>query len=238
MLFFQLIEGCLEMKKEEIKVLIADDHDLIRQGLKRIISFEEDIIIVGEAENGEKVLNMLKSCEPDVILLDMKMPLMDGLEVLLKVKESSDSIKIIILTMENDTATILEAINKGADGYVLKDSAGTEIVKAIKTVYGGDKYIDKSLVSVLFSGFKSKDSKENYILDTLSKREIEVLLYISKGLSNKDIGERLFLSEKTVKNYATNLFRKIVAHDRVHATIFAIENHIQKYYEFKFPDLV
>ncbi len=222
------------MKKEEIKVLIADDHDLIRHGLKRIISFEEDIIIVGEAENGEKVLNMLKGCEPDVILLDMKMPLMDGLEVLQRAKVELKTVKIIMLTVENDITFILDAINKGADGYVLKDSAGTEIVDAIKTVYGGDKYIDKSLVSLLFSGFKNKDKKEPYILDSLTKREIEVLLYISKGLSNKDIGERLFLSEKTVKNYATNLFRKIKAHDRVQATIFAINEHIQQYYETKF----
>jgi len=222
------------MKKEEIKVLIADDHDLIRQGLKRIISFEEDIIIVGEAENGEKVLNMLNSYEPDVILLDMKMPLMDGLEVLKMTKEISNTIKIIMLTVENDRTFIIDAINKGADGYVLKESAGTEIVKAIKTVYEGEKYIDKSLVSVLFSGFKSKEKKEQYVLDSLTKREIEVLLFISKGLSNKHIGERLFLSEKTVKNYATNLFKKIKAHDRVHATIFALDENIQNYYESKF----
>lgn len=222
------------MKKEEIKVLIADDHDLIRQGLKRIISFEEDMIIVGEAENGEKVLDMLKSCEPDVILLDMKMPLMDGLEVLQRAKEGSNAIKVIMLTVENDKAFILDAISKGADGYVLKESAGTEIVEAIKTVYSGDKYIDKSLVSLLFSGFKIKDKKELCILDSLSKREIEVLLYISKGFSNKDIGECLFLSEKTVKNYATNLFRKIGAHDRVRATIFALDQNIQLYYESKF----
>lgn len=222
------------MKKNEIKVLIADDHDLIRQGLKRIISFEEGIFIVGEAENGQKVITMLKTYDLDVILLDMKMPLMDGLEVLQKAKEGLSNIKIIMLTVENDRNLILDAISKGADGYVLKDSAGTEIVEAIKTVYAGDKYIDKSLVSILFSGFKNKEKKEQCILDSLSKREIEVLLYISKGLSNKDIGERLFLSEKTVKNYATNLFRKIKAHDRVQATIFALDEHIQKYYESKF----
>ena len=222
------------MKKNEIKVLIADDHDLIRQGLKRIISFEEEIFIVGEAENGQKVLTMLKTYDLDVILLDMKMPLMDGLEVLQKAKEGLNTVKIIMLTVENDRNLILDAISKGADGYVLKDSAGTEIVEAIKTVYAGDKYIDKSLVSILFSGFKSKEKKEQCILDSLSKREIEVLLYISKGLSNKDIGERLFLSEKTVKNYATNLFRKIKAHDRVQATIFALHEHIQQYYESKF----
>ena len=222
------------MKKQEIKVLIADDHDLIRQGLKRIISFEEHITILGEAENGEKALNMLNVYEPDVLLLDMKMPLMDGLEVLQKAKEASDTIKIIMLTVENDRDLILDAINKGADGYLLKDSAGTEIVHAIETVYAGEKYIDKSLVSLLFSGFKNKEKKEAYILDSLTKREIEVLLYISKGLSNKDIGERLFLSEKTVKNYATTLFRKIKAHDRVQATIFALSEHIEQYYESKF----
>ena len=222
------------MKKQEIKVLMADDHDLIRQGLKRIISFEEHITILGEAENGEKVLNMLNVHEPDVLLLDMKMPLMDGLEVLQKTKERSSDIKIIMLTVENDRDLIIDAINKGADGYVLKDSAGTEIVHAIETVYAGEKYIDKSLVSLLFSGFKNKDKKEEYILDSLTKREIEVLLYISKGLSNKEIGECLFLSEKTVKNYATTLFRKIKAHDRVQATIFALSEHIEQYYESKF----
>lgn len=222
------------MKKKEIKVLIVDDHDLIRQGLKRIISFEEDIIIVGEAESGEKALNMLKSYEPDVMLLDMNMPLMDGLEVLQRAREKLNTIKTIMLTVENESAFILDAINKGADGYVLKDSAGTQIVEAIKTVYGGDKYIDKSLVSVLFSGFKINEKKEYSILDSLTRREIEVLLYISKGLSNKDIGERLFLSEKTVKNYATNLFKKIKAHDRVKATIFALDHNIQQYYDSKF----
>jgi len=164
----------------------------------------------------------------------MKMPLMDGLEVLKRTKEISNTIKIIMLTVENDRTFIIDAINKGADGYVLKESAGTEIVKAIKTVYEGEKYIDKSLVSVLFSGFKSKEKKEQYVLDSLTKREIEVLLFISKGLSNKHIGERLFLSEKTVKNYATNLFKKIKAHDRVHATIFALDENIQNYYESKF----
>jgi len=187
------------MKKEEIKVLIADDHDLIRQGLKRILSFEEDIAMVAEAENGEKVLNMLKLYKPDVLLLDMKMPFMNGLEVLQRVKDELRAIKIIMLTVENDRTLILDAINKGADGYVLKDSAGTEIVEAIKTVYGGDKYIDKSLVSVLFSGFKGNDKKEQCILDSLTKREIEVLLYISKGLSNKDIGEHLFFIRKNCK---------------------------------------
>jgi DNA-binding NarL/FixJ family response regulator len=224
------------MKSEGIKVLIADDHDLIRQGLKRIIEFEEDLIIVGEAENGDKVLKMLKLYEPQVLLLDRNMPLKDGIEVLRIVKEQGSAVKVIMLTVENDSKTIREAINIGADGYVLKDSAGTDIVDAIRTVYDGEKYIDKSLVSLLFADIKDKGKKTNNLLDSLSQREVEVLLKISKGYSNKEIGEQLFLSEKTVKNYATNLFRKINVSDRVHATIFAMENTASEYYKSKYGE--
>lgn len=222
------------MKKEGIKIIIADDHDLIRQGLKRIISFEEDLTIIGEAENGNEVLNLLKNNEPDVILLDLNMPVMNGIEVLQSIKKQGSNIKIIMLTVENDRKTIHEAIDIGADGYVLKDSAGEEIVNAIKTVYEGEKYIDKSLVSMLFGELKNKSKKSDSGLDCLSKRELEVLLKISKGFSNKEIGGQLYLSEKTVKNYATNLFRKINAPDRVHATIFAMQNNIEDYYNSKF----
>lgn len=224
------------MKNEEIKVLIADDYDLIRQGLKRIISFEEDINVVGEAENGDIALSMINRFKPDVLLLDMQMPKKDGLEVLKIVKEQDENMKVIMLTVENDNSIIKDAINYGADGYMLKDSAGTEIVDAIKTVYEGEKYIDKSLVSFLFSGVKKKEKKVKTVLDSLSKREVEVLLYISKGLGNKEIGEKLFLSEKTVKNYATNLFRKINVQDRVQATILAIQNNIEDYVEAKYGD--
>lgn len=218
----------------KIKVLIADDHDLIRKGLRSIISFEEDLVIVGEAENGEKVLELLKNNEPDVILLDLNMPLLSGIKVIEIVKEQKNTVKIIVITVENNRKIIHEAINNGADGYVLKDSAGTEIVDAIRTVYKGDKYIDKSLVSILFSDIKSQNEKTSNILDALSKREIEVLLYISKGFSNKEIGQVLFLSEKTVKNYTTNLFRKLTAHDRVHATIMALDSSIEEYYKNKY----
>jgi len=224
------------MKKKVIRVLIADDHDLIRQGLRRIISFEEDMDIVGEAINGVKVLDMLGFTAPDVVLLDLNMPLMNGIETLKKIKEKEhgDTIKVIMLTVENDKKTIYEAINIGADGYILKDSVGAEIVEAIRTVYQGEKYIDKSLVSIFFQDIKGKNKKEANILDNLSKREIEVLMNISRGLSNKEIGGQLYISEKTVKNYATNIYRKINASDRVQAAITAIENDIEDYYKSKY----
>lgn len=217
-----------------INVVIADDHDLIREGLKRIIGFEKDIVIAGEAENGEKALRIIKSKKPDIVLLDMNMPLMNGIEVLKEAKSEGLTAKFIMLTVENDRKTIHGCIDIGADGYVLKDSAGEEIIDAIKAVYNGEKFIDRSLVSLLFSAIKGKSAKVSSILDTLSKRELEVLLLISKGLSNKEIGKKLFLSEKTVKNYATSLFRKINAKDRVHATIIAIENDIENYYKTRY----
>lgn len=221
------------MKEKVIRVSIADDHDIIRQGLKRIISFQEDLSIVSEAENGEIALSMLKLYETDVLLLDFNMPLLNGIEVLKIIKQQENNIKVIMLTVENDRKTLHEAIDIGADGYLLKDSAGTEIVNAIKTVFNGEKYIDKSLVSLLFSGIKSSNKIKTSILDCLTKREVEVLMEISKGLSNKEIGDVLYLSEKTVKNYATSLFRKISVDDRVQAAILAINNNIVDYYKSK-----
>lgn len=222
------------MKKEEIKIFIADDHDIIRQGLKRILSFENDFSIIGEAKNGSEALDLIKNEEPDVLLLDLNMPVMNGIDVLQDIKEKNSDIKVILLTVENDKKTIHQAIDIGADGYMLKDSAGEEIINAVKTVFQGEKYIDKSLVSMLFGVVKNKKEKVNSVIDCLSKREVEVLLKISKGMSNKEIGNDLYLSEKTVKNYATNIFRKINAPDRVHATILAIKNNIEEYYKSRF----
>lgn len=224
------------MNKLVTKVLIADDHDLIRQGLKTLIGFEEDLKVVAEAENGLKALELFNQNKPDILLLDVNMPVVNGIEVLKRVRNGATSVKIIMLTVENDRKTIHDAINTGADGYILKDSAGTEIINAIRTVQSGEKYIDRALVSILFSDIKSSMNREKSVLDELSKREMDVLLKISKGFSNKEIAEQLFLSEKTVKNYATSLFMKINAHDRVQATIIALQNNIEGYYAMKYEN--
>lgn len=217
----------MEQGQQIIKVLVADDFDLIRQGVKRIIDFEEDIEVVGEATDGEQVLSLMAKHHPDVLLLDMNMPLKNGLEVLKILKEKELITKIIILTVENDYKIIKEAIQIGADGYVLKESVGKEVVKAIYTVMNGDNFIDQSLVTLLFQDLNQQNNQEKSKLDTLTKRELEILYHISNGLSNKEIGDKLFISEKTVKNYITKLFRKIDVSDRVKATIFAIENGIR-----------
>jgi len=216
---------------------MADDHDLIRQGLRRILSFQEDMIVIGEAENGEKILELLKHNKPDVVLLDFNMPLLNGIDVLKKIKMQDNSIKVIMLTIENEKKIIYDAIQFGADGYLLKESVGAEIVEAIRTVCQGEKYIDKALVSVFFMDIAGQDKgqkTQNSILDILSKREIEALIYISKGLSNKEIGVKLYISEKTVKNYITNLYKKLKVSDRVQAAVTAIENDIENYYNDRY----
>jgi DNA-binding NarL/FixJ family response regulator len=218
------------MKEAEINVLIADDHELIREGLKKLISLEDDLKLVGEACDGEEVLKIIKYIKVDVMVLDFNMPKLNGIEVMKMLKDKGRDIKVIFLTIENERRTINNAIEMGADGYVLKESSGIEIVNAIRTVYGGEKYIDKSLVSLLFSQIKKKDNVVQNIIDSLTKREMEILIKISKGLSNKEIGQELYLSEKTVKNYISNIFKKINTDDRVKATIFALENRIEAYY--------
>lgn len=216
-----------------IKILIADDHMLIREGLEKIISLEDNMKIEFKCRDGKEALEYILNNKIDVALLDINMPNLTGIDVLRNIKNKNIDVKTIILTVESDKNTLFEAIEIGADGYILKDSASDEIVEAINTVYSGEKYIDKSLVSLIFSRIKSKEEK-TCIFDKLSKREVEVLLYISRGMSNKEIAEKLYLSEKTIKNYATNLFLKIEVHDRVQAALLAVQNDIEGYYKEKY----
>lgn len=224
------------MSKSKINVMVVDDHDLIREGLNRIISFEDDLVITGKYNNGEDLLNNIKNNIPDVVLLDINMPIKNGLETLRVLKTLYRDIKVVMLTVENDKNTIMEAIDIGADAYILKESAGAEVVTAIRNVFLGDKYIDKALIKVIFTDFNrggASRNKENQILDLLTNRELSILYEISRGLKNKEIAEKLFLSEKTIKNYITSMFKKIGVEDRVQATIYAIRNNIDDFYKNK-----
>lgn len=225
------------MIDNKIRTIVVDDHALIREGLNRIISFEEDLIICGQFRNGEELINNMKNYNPDVILLDINMPGKNGIETLKTLKILYPDIKVVMLTVENDKKTIMESIDIGADAYILKESAGSEIVNAIRNVYLGEKYIDKSLIKAMFLDIKSDvacKNKEIESLKLLTNRELNILYEISKGLKNKEIAEKLFLSEKTVKNYITSIFKKIEVEDRVQATIYAIRNNIEEFYHNKF----
>ncbi len=217
------------MKSSFIRVMIADDFEIIRHGIKRILEFEDNIRVVAEASGGEGIINTIKSLTPDILLLDMSMPGYNGLDILKKIKEDALPIKVIMLTIERGIDVINLAIEYGADGYVVKESTTSEIVDAINTVYGGNKYLDKSLVSLIFERYGKKE--ESHMFDILSEREIDILYCVSTGLSNKEIASKLFLSEKTIKNNLTKLFKKIEVKDRVHAAIFGINNNISEYHK-------
>lgn len=211
-----------------INIAIADDHALIREGLSKILSYEKDLNIVAESSSGEDLIKKIEGIEVEIVLLDINMYALDGIETLKIIKNKWNKIKVIILTVEKQRRKIREAMDLGASGYVLKESAGSEITNAIRTVYAGGKYIDKSLIDSFINDVNIEGT--NNLLDSLTNRELRILLEISNGLKNKDIAEKLYLSEKTIKNYVTTIFKKIGVEDRVHATIFAINNGIEGYY--------
>lgn len=220
------------MSEARIKILIADDHDLIRQGLRTVLDYENDLTVVGEAKNGEEVITMVKLYKPDILLMDMNMPILSGLEVLKAIKKDALEVKVLFLTVEDDRQTLIKAIEIGADGYVLKGSSTKELVEAIRIVKADENYIDKSLVSTLFNKV-NKEEKQQSVFDDLAERDLEILYHISQGLSNREVADLLYLSEKTVKNYSSRIFRKLDVKDRVQATIFAIENGLDQYFNKK-----
>lgn len=210
-----------------IRIMIADDFEIIRHGIKRVLEFEDNIKVVAEATDGKEVIEQVELLKPDILLLDMSMPGYNGLELLEKLRSSGNKIKVIMLTIESGADVINKAIELGADGYVVKESTTTEIVEAINTVHAGNKYLDKSLMNLMFK--KYNDESQNSVFKELSERELHILYWISKGYSNKEIANELYLSEKTIKNNLTKIFKKIDVKDRVHAAVLAVTNEIEKY---------
>ncbi len=215
-----------------IQILIVAHQPLIKEGIKQILSFYTDILIVGEGSNGQDALDLVSTTPCDILLLDINMPILNGLEVVEKLKISHPSLPILLLTVENDFHTLKEAIAYNINGYILKESAGSTLTNAIRHIHSGQCYIDPALTKDVFHLIQNKpliptpcssDSTANPT-HALSTREKEILLCISKGLTNKEIGMKLFLSEKTIRNYLTKIFKKIQVKDRVQATIFALEH--------------
>ncbi len=218
------------MKDKTIKVVIADDHALIREGIKQILELESDIAVIGQAGDGEEAFNMAMELNPDIILLDINMPKLNGIETLRKFKDMGIKSKVIILTIHEDKEYILKTLKLGANGYMLKDSSADSLIKGIRDVAKGEKYIQPS-VADLVSRSSNYDEYFNVSIDkinSLTKREYEVLILIAEGLNNKDIADRLYISEKTVKNHVSNIFKKLDLNDRVQAAIFAYKNNIKK----------
>jgi two-component system response regulator DegU len=212
--------------KDKIEIIIADDHMMIREGLKQLLELDGTMKVIAEANDGEECLNLLnKKIHPDILLLDINMPKKNGIEVLEYIKQNKIPVKVLILTVHNEVEYLLKAVDIGIDGYLLKDSSYDELKEAIDVVISGNTYIQPSLLPVL------NESMEDYALDKekiewLTKRELDVLQLISKGCSNKKISDELKISERTVKNHISHIFRKIDVEDRTQAAVFAIRNKI------------
>lgn len=209
------------------QVMIADDHSLIREGIKQLLEFDGSIEVIAEASNGIECLEKLEVLTPDVLLLDINMPEKNGIEVLQELKDKKSKVKILILTVHNELEYLIKAVDIGVDGYILKDSESSELKKAIRLLCKGENYIQASLIPALNNRLVNRDIDRDKI-DSLTNRELEVLIQVSNGMSNKEIATNLNISERTVKNHISNIFKKIDVSDRTQAAVFAIKNNIIK----------
>ncbi len=208
-----------------VNIMITDDHSMIREGLKNLLELDGDIKVIEEAVDGEDCLKKLRSVSPDVLLLDINMPKKNGLEVLQILKENKSKLRVLILTVHNEVEYLIKAIDIGANGYILKDSESSELKKAIFSVAAGEDYIQPSLIPVLNSKMIEKNKDEGKI-ESLTRRELEVLKLLAIGMYNKEVAEKLQISERTVKNHVSNIFKKLEVTDRTQAAVFAIRNNM------------
>ena len=212
-----------------IKVMLTDDHALMREGIKHLLEFDGSIEVIEEASDGIECLQKLEKIHPDLLLLDINMPEMNGIEVLEELKRREDPLKVLILTVHSEVEYLVKAVDIGANGYILKDSGSSELKQAINVIMSGESYIQPSLLPALNSRLINRDVDQDK-LQTLTKREIEILTQVAGGMFNKEIAVNLNISERTVKNHISNIFRKIDVSDRTQAAVFAIRNNIVKLY--------
>lgn len=210
-----------------VNVMIADDHVLMREGIKQLLEFDGSIHVIAEANDGVECIEKLKMIHPDILLLDINMPNKNGIEVLQEIHSKRMKVKVLILTVHNEVEYLLKAIDIGVDGYILKDSESAELKKAISLVLNGESYIQPSLIPALNSRLVARDVDKDKI-ESLTKRELEVLIQVANGMFNKEIATVLNISERTVKNHISNIFKKIEVSDRTQAAVFAIRNNIIK----------
>ncbi len=207
-----------------INIIIVDDHSMIREGLKQLLELDGDIKVIGEAGDGIECLDLIEKVHPDVLLLDINMPNMNGLRVLEEIKRKKMNVRVLILTIHNEIEYLLKAVDMGVDGYVLKDSNSSVLKEAITAVYNEKSYIQPSLTPLLKE--KIFITERNKRTANLTKRELQVIELLGEGLYNKEIAERLYISEKTVKNHVSSIFKKISVTDRTQAVVYAIKNNI------------
>ncbi|CAM3715391.1 response regulator [Mesobacillus zeae] len=209
-----------------IRVLIADDHHVVRRGLAFFLRTQRDIDIVGEAANGEEAVTLAGTLKPDVILMDLSMPGMNGIEATKIIKNKHPEIKIMMLTSFSDQDHVIPALEAGASGYQLKDVQPDELVQCLRNLMNGETQLHPKAATQLLANLSGKSTKNNDPAQDLTKRELDVLREITHGKSNKEIASALFITEKTVKTHVSNLLSKLQLADRTQAALYAVKQKL------------
>jgi DNA-binding NarL/FixJ family response regulator len=214
-------------ERSSIKILVADDHAVFRDGLRKLLEGADEISVVGEASNGNECIKMLDKFKPDILLLDLRMPEKDGLAVLTEVNFDSLPTRVIVLTAAEDDRDVVRAMRLGARGVVLKQSASDLLLKSIRQVHDGEIWLDNRMTAEVINAFKrSAESGQRREKPLLSDREKEVVQLVVQGFRNREIGEKLFISEQTVKNHLHNIFDKLGLSDRLELALYAIHHKL------------
>ncbi|HET8666098.1 MAG TPA: response regulator transcription factor [Nocardioides sp.] len=213
---------------EPIRVIIVDDQELFRRGLTMLMDAEPGLDVVGEAGDGQTGIELASRVAPDVVLLDVRMPKISGIEACVAIKEAVPAAKILMLTVSDEESDLYEAVKSGASGYLLKDSSIEEVAQAVRVVADGQSLISPSMAVKLIDEFKQMSQPDRGPVSTfrLTERELEVLRLVAQGLNNKDIAKKLFISENTVKNHVRNLLEKLQLHSRMEAVLYAVREKI------------
>src|ERR1700676_4819496 len=220
----------LEARKGVIRVLIADDHPIVRDGLKKLLTLEEDVQVVGEACDGCEVLDKVQELDPDILLLDLRMPNLDGLSALQALQQTHKRTRVIVLTASEDKNEFVQAMKLGCSGIVLKQTAPDLIVKSIRKVHSGEIWLDshttaavmRQFSTALDGGHPSASGTKGRERSPLSAREREIVALVAQGYKNKEMAEKMFISEQTVKNHLHNIFDKLGVSDRLELALYAI----------------
>ncbi len=215
--------------KPRIKIVIADDHPIVRDGLRRLLSLEPDVDIVGEAGDGRQVLEVVQAKDPDVLLLDLRMPNLDGLQALQTLQQTNRRTRVIILTASEDKNEFVQAMKLGCSGIVLKQTAPDLIVKSIRKVFSGEIWLDSHTTAAVMRQFAAPGENgstngggKSRERSPLSTREREIVALVAQGYKNKEMAEKMFISEQTVKNHLHNIFDKLGVSDRLELALYAI----------------
>jgi DNA-binding NarL/FixJ family response regulator len=233
--FSGLSSSAMNAAKSKIRIVVADDHPIFRDGLCKLLALEDDFEVVAQASDGRQVIDVLAQHEPDILLLDLKMPGLDGLGTLQRLQNVKNKTRVIVLTASDDKNEFVQAMKLGTSGIVLKQTATDMLIKSIRKVHGGEIWLDSSTTAAVIRQFVANDEPQSpppsaaprdRERSPLSQREREIVALVAQGFKNKEMAEKMFISEQTVKNHLHNIFDKLGVSDRLELALYAIHNNL------------